>query len=581
MFCRRAWQRVGPLARRAFKPKPTNAAPVRYMAFGVPGGSTNMAYFVLCGGGLTAAVVYAYKTVSGDSERYEDRLSNMGSTAKAPEAAAPVREAAEPEAEAAEPEAEAAEPEAEAAEPEAAPTTEVVAESVTAAAEPVAETAAEPVVEAVSEEEAAAPASEVVATEAEGEPAVAEEAAPAAVVEEVLEATPVSVEVAATEETPAEVPAAESAGTAAVDEAPLAEAEPVSAVPEAEATPAAELAASHLYSDIRSGWNVLIFYISISQPLLPVSSYLSESLPDMLTAVKVLTGSTVEIAAASVCETSLVKAVRKIEGDGKGLDSTLEVGEPEVQEATAEVVAKEAAEEATVVNEEEVTSAEAGADAEDTEAPGPEDLIKEETSSSVVAEEEAAAPRSEEPATSAPTVEVVGEVEAEDQAPVPGAAPEDETEASLEDAAPAEETTPAEEDVTSAEAAPVDETSPDETTPAAETSVEEAAAEASAVDAVEAVAVVDATQLAAASSASDLELLSAAAPESTSEAPVQEAKHCHSCHPAPSAAEEVAPPAALGGQLASEVHEAKEAELLVEGQKPKVSIWTVKSCSVM
>lgn len=315
---------------------------------------------------------------------------------------------------------------------------------------------------------------------------------------------------------------------------------------------------------------MLIFYISISQPLLPVSSYPSESLPDMLTAVKVLTGSTVEIAAASVCETSLVKAVRKIEGDGKGLDSTLEVGEPEVQEATAEVVAKEAAEEATVVNEEEVTSAEAGADAEDTEAPGPEDLIKEETSSSVVAEEEAAAPRSEEPATSAPIVEVVGEVEAEDQAPVPGAAPEDETEASLEDAAPAEEATPAEEDATSAEAAPVDETSPDETTPAAETSVEEAAAEASAVDAVEAVAVVDATQLAAASSASDLELLSAAAPESTSEAPVQEAKHCHSCHPAPSAAEEVAPPAALGGQLASEVHEAKEAELLVEGQSKNI-----------
>lgn len=28
------------------------------MAFGVPGGSTNMTYFVLCGGGLTAAVVY-------------------------------------------------------------------------------------------------------------------------------------------------------------------------------------------------------------------------------------------------------------------------------------------------------------------------------------------------------------------------------------------------------------------------------------------------------------------------------------------------------------------------------------------
>lgn len=35
-----------------------STAPVRHMAFGVPGGSTNMTYFVLCGGGLTAAVVY-------------------------------------------------------------------------------------------------------------------------------------------------------------------------------------------------------------------------------------------------------------------------------------------------------------------------------------------------------------------------------------------------------------------------------------------------------------------------------------------------------------------------------------------
>lgn len=37
---------------------PLSPAPVRHMAFGVPGGSTNMTYFVLCGGGLTAAVVY-------------------------------------------------------------------------------------------------------------------------------------------------------------------------------------------------------------------------------------------------------------------------------------------------------------------------------------------------------------------------------------------------------------------------------------------------------------------------------------------------------------------------------------------
>lgn len=33
-------------------------APVRNMASGLPGGSFNTTYFVLCGGGLTAALVY-------------------------------------------------------------------------------------------------------------------------------------------------------------------------------------------------------------------------------------------------------------------------------------------------------------------------------------------------------------------------------------------------------------------------------------------------------------------------------------------------------------------------------------------
>ncbi|MED6236582.1 hypothetical protein ATANTOWER_011299 [Ataeniobius toweri] len=83
MFFRRAWQRVGPLARWLIKPISKTTAPVRHMAFG-PGGSSNLAYVVLCGGGLTAAVVYAYKTVNGDTERYEDRLANMSSKEKAP-----------------------------------------------------------------------------------------------------------------------------------------------------------------------------------------------------------------------------------------------------------------------------------------------------------------------------------------------------------------------------------------------------------------------------------------------------------------------------------------------------------------
>ncbi|CAB1327367.1 unnamed protein product [Coregonus sp. 'balchen'] len=93
-FCRSAWQKLGLLARMTVAlPLSRN---VRQMSFGIPGGSsTNMAYFVLCGGGLTAAVVYAYKTVNGDSERYNDRLAEMNLRPKgeaeeeaAPEAAA-------------------------------------------------------------------------------------------------------------------------------------------------------------------------------------------------------------------------------------------------------------------------------------------------------------------------------------------------------------------------------------------------------------------------------------------------------------------------------------------------------------
>lgn len=219
----------------------------------------------------------------------------------------------------------------------------------------------------------------------------------------------------------------------------------------------------------------------------------SESIPDLLTAVKILAGSTVEIAAASVGERSLLKAVRKMEEDGKGLDSSLEVVEPEILEAITETVVEEAAEEGPVlVYEEKLKSAEAPAAEEETSTPAPEEEEQ----------EEAAASLPEDPTTSAPSVEEVGDAEAEYQAPVT----------------------------------------------AAETSVDEAAAEVPAEEPVEAAAVVDTVQLAAASAGSDLEVLSAAEPGSTPEAPVHEAKSCHS---APSAAEEVAPPVAFGGQLVS------------------------------
>nr|XP_040042390.1 fibrous sheath CABYR-binding protein-like isoform X2 [Gasterosteus aculeatus aculeatus] len=493
MFCRRAFQRVGPLARRAFRPTSRNA-PVRHMAFGVPGGSSNMAYIVLCGGGVTAAVVYAYKTVGGNGERHEDRLATMAVIEKAPEVAAPAAEPAALEEAAPTPEvlAEVVEESGPApAEPvaEAAAEPDVLAESIPA--EPVAETAPEPAVEAVSEEEAAA---EVVVAE----PAPTEEAAPAAVEDE----SAATVEVAATEETPAEAPAAE-----------------------------AHLAES------------------------------AESLPDLLTAVKVLAGPPIEIAAASV-ENSLVE----------GLDFPLKVVEPEAVEATTEEVAKEA-QEVTMVNEEESKPADA------------EQLVEEGTAASVEAalEEEVAASLSEEATTSVLAVEEEEgekeeEVQSEDQTADSAAVRE---EAAASSDTPPEDAAPAEEATTAAEAAPLDDTPPD-----AETWVDDVAAEALAATHSEAAAVVDASQLAAASSGSDLEVLSAAGPGATSEAPGQESKRCHSCHSAPSIAVEVAPPAALGVQPSGEedvdvAEEVKEAESLVEGQKPKVSNWTVKSCSVM
>ncbi|KAK2815648.1 hypothetical protein Q5P01_026115 [Channa striata] len=490
MFCRRAWQRIGPLARSSFTPPCRNAAPVRHMSFGVPGGSTNMTYVILCGGGLTAAVVYAYKTVRGDSERYEDRLANMGSTAKA---AAPAAETSPVN--------------------EAEPATEVVAESVPAPAEPEAEIAAEVIIEVVAKDTVAV-TSEVDVTEAADEPVVKEEAAPSVVLEAAAEDAPVAEEVEASVETQAE---------------------------------------------------------ALQRRVSPM--------PDLLTAVKILTGSTVEIAAASVGEKRFVNAAQQIEGDGRGLDSTVEVPQPEILEVTAELTAKEAAD---GVNEEELRSSEAGAVEEVADADDAEEVIAEETSTAAAAEEEeeAAEPPPEEATGTTQTVGEVGEVEAEDEAL--------DSEAATKEAPSSTKASPEDEATASDEAPPAHDIF---MTPAAQTSADEVAAEESAEEMVEAAstrreaaAVVNTTQLAAASTVSNLEVLSAA--EAQSDAPLHKAKHCHSCHSAPPAAEEVVPPAAPVGEMCSEGAEdmkleAKEVALLVEGQKPKVSIWTVKSCSLM
>ncbi|XP_060903163.1 fibrous sheath CABYR-binding protein-like [Labrus mixtus] len=295
-------------------------------------------------------------------------------------------------------------------------------------------------------------------------------------------------------------------------------------------------------------------------------------MPELLTAVQILASSTAEIAAASVGDSSLVKA-------DKGLDTTWVTTQPEAPDATTKVEDEEATEEAAaVVNEEELESV------VDTEAPAAEEQTEEETDTPVAdsAEgEEAAACLLEDLTTPAPTLEEQGEVEAEGQALVPEAAPEEAvsfTDASPEDSAPVEEAPTTEEAVSYAEAAPVDETS------TAASSLEEAPAEAPSEKTVEVLEtqsedalVVNTIQLAAASSGSFLEAVSASEPECAEETSEHEAGHCHSCHSAPSSAEEVAPPAAYGGHPAVDgsddmMHETNEAESLVEGQTTETMV---------
>ncbi|XP_077380291.1 uncharacterized protein mgarpb [Festucalex cinctus] len=411
MFCRRVFQRLGPVAQRVLAPT-FRKAPVRHMAFGVPGGSTNMTYFVLCGGGITAAAVYTYKMIIGDIERYDDRISNMSSTAKEAEAtsAEMVNAAAEP---------------TPVEEPEA-PAVEAVTESAaTASAEPVAESTGELVVESTTPEEDVGVVSEVIATEDEAKPTVVEDAAPV-----VAEDVPTPVE--ATEETPAEAPAS------------------------------------------------------------------AEAVPDLLTAVKILAGSTVEIAAASVGESNLMRAVRHIEEDGK--DFVLEALQPEALEGTQDLMAKDSSPETVVVaNEAELDSTEVVSCDEDsvTEVKVSAEEIIEEASNPATEEEEEMPP--EEAVPSGPSEENTEEMHAEDQTP----ASDPEENITPEEAAP------------SAEASVIAEAPVDEELPVDETFGEDAAeTEPPAEEAVAASEEEGSTQPPETDAGSEMEVRSAAEPES-------------------------------------------------------------------
>ncbi|XP_044061726.1 apoptosis-inducing factor 1, mitochondrial isoform X7 [Siniperca chuatsi] len=80
--CRAAWQRCGPLARRAAYRLPRDVVQRRPMS-SVPGGSgENIVYAVLCGGAFVGALSYAYSTVSTDNDRFNDRIAEINARPK-------------------------------------------------------------------------------------------------------------------------------------------------------------------------------------------------------------------------------------------------------------------------------------------------------------------------------------------------------------------------------------------------------------------------------------------------------------------------------------------------------------------
>ncbi|XP_064206626.1 apoptosis-inducing factor 1, mitochondrial isoform X4 [Anguilla rostrata] len=89
--CKAVWQKLAPLARDSSTLcrqnmkrtvlkcgcRPT-LVPRAQMSSKIPGGE-NMAYYILVGGTFLGAGYYAYKTLSGDKRRYEERITEMSS----------------------------------------------------------------------------------------------------------------------------------------------------------------------------------------------------------------------------------------------------------------------------------------------------------------------------------------------------------------------------------------------------------------------------------------------------------------------------------------------------------------------
>ncbi|TNM99033.1 hypothetical protein fugu_013597 [Takifugu bimaculatus] len=184
--CRAAWQRCGPLARRAAYRLPLDVVQRRPMS-SVPGGSgENIVYALLCGGAFVGAVSYAYSTVTSDGARFNERIAEIQARPKTEWTPKPWPPKSPDDAEGEEEEAAAEEATEEVAvvEEEAPAASDGEAEAIVAAiAEAVAE-AAEVVAEAAEEVAEAAQEVETVAEEVAEVAETVEEAAQTVAAEE-------------------------------------------------------------------------------------------------------------------------------------------------------------------------------------------------------------------------------------------------------------------------------------------------------------------------------------------------------------------------------------------------------------
>ena len=261
-------------------------------------------------------------------------------------------------------------------------------------------------------------------------------------------------------------------------------------------------------------------------------------LPDLLTAVTVLASSaTVEIAAASVGEKSIVEAVRQMEENRRAL----QVLEPlmEVLAARKEEVDAEADGEASP---DVGMPVDATANLGDTETPSAE---------------EAAVAESEVPLEN-PAIEEAAPSEKESEPEEPA---KDEEAAAEESPVNVERTRV--EEGTLAEGSAVSEAEAPREVEANETgSVPEGAAPITETGHLAASAAAD-------SDGSDVEIIPAIEPQSTSEAPVNDAEHCSSCHAPDDAEEGVAPPAELKAEVQTEVQGAIDGSMVSPVEGPR------------